>query len=207
MQLTITIGGDPDLVKALMSKQKIRIEQTDLLYAGERQKTRILKRTAQGKDYLGRDFARYSKKGPYYYYPQRTGGVRERSAIARNLQLRVQGGTMTRSGLGIRYDSYDAFKRALGRSTVDLTGPRAPHMLQALTVQVRGNELLIGIWGAEAPKASGHNEGIMGRLPQRRFLDISQEELRMVGQDVATAMAMRLSGKGIPVARVSSLVQ
>lgn len=41
----------------------------DALYAGQRQRTRILQRTAQGVDVDGRKFAPYSENGPYYYNP------------------------------------------------------------------------------------------------------------------------------------------
>lgn len=193
MRITIAIGGN-ELVRQLMEQGEIRIEETDLLYAAERQKTRILERTMAGKDYMERPFAPYSETGPYYYYPQTSGYRFERVAVTKGFNFRVGGGNVTRSGLGIRYDSYGAFKRALGRTVVDLMGPRAPHMLQALVAQVQqGPKIVIGIWGPEAARADAHNEGIPGRLPQRRFLDVSPTDLVLVGNDIADAMATRLT--------------
>ena len=192
MRLTVTIG-DNELTRQLFKDGKIRALPVDLLYAGEREKTRMLNRTMRGKDYLNRPFAPYSRNGPYYYYPQAKGPTGERMAISGKFALRLGNGVLTKSGLGLKFPNYDEFKRALGRMNVDLTGPRAPHMLQALAVQVQGSKIIIGIWGAEEKKAEGHNEGIRGRLPQRRFIDVSAEDIRLIGEDVADSMAARLS--------------
>jgi hypothetical protein len=192
MRLTISIG-DNALTRELLREGKITVTTGDLLYAGEREKTRILNRTMKGYDFMNRPFAPYSRNGPYYYYPQGNGYRAERVAITARFQSRLGSGIVTRSGLGIKFESYDAFKKGLGRMNVDLTGPRAPHMLQALVVQVQGTTLMIGIWGPEEKKAEGHNEGIKGRLPQRRFLDLSSEDLNAIGRDVADSMSIRLS--------------
>lgn len=191
MRLIISVA-DNELMRQVR-QGKIKVTAGDLLYAGEREKTRILNRTARGLDFLNRPFAPYSRKGPYYYYPQGKGYRAERLAITARFQSRLGGGILTKSGLGIKFESYDAFKKGLGRMNVDLTGPRAPHMLQALAVQVQENRLLIGIWGPEEKKAEGHNEGIRGRLPQRRFLDLSTQDLALIGQDIAMSMSLRLS--------------
>jgi hypothetical protein len=196
MRITISIG-DNELVRQLWEGGGIQVTAGDLLYAGEREKTRILNRTLKGLNFLNRPFAPYSRNGPYYYYPQSGGSRAERTAISFRFQVRLGegGGKTTRSGLGIKFENYEAFKKGLGRMNVDLMGPRAPHMLQSLAVQVQGNTLIIGIWGAEEAKAEGHNEGIRGRLPQRRFLDLSTESVEAIGQDVADSMAVRLSGQ------------
>jgi hypothetical protein len=195
MRITISIG-DNELVRQLWEGGGIQVTAVDLLYAGEREKTRILNRTLKGLDYLNRPFAPYSRNGPYYYYPQSGGYRAERAAISFRFQARLGdgGGKLTKSGIGIKFADYESFKKGLGRMNVDLTGPRAPHMLQSLAVQVQGNRLIIGIWGAEEAKAEGHNEGIRGRLPQRRFLDLGPESVEAIGQDVADSMAVRLSG-------------
>ncbi len=51
----------------------------DLLFAGQRQKSRILLRTGRGLDVNGSAFHGYSTKGPIYYYP---GGPANNSAAA-----------------------------------------------------------------------------------------------------------------------------
>lgn len=193
MQLDIVIG-DNQAAQLLFRQGKIELTDTDLLYAGDREVTRIVQRTAQGLDYRGQPFAPYSTKGPYYYYPVgMTGTKGERRAVAARLAGRLGGETkLSKSGLGMRFASYAAFKSSLGRMNPDLTGPRAPHMMQALMAVVRNGTLWIGIWGAEAARAEGHNEGIPGRLPQRRFLDVSEEDGRMLAQDAADMLALRL---------------
>ena len=172
----------------------------DLLYAGQRQRTRILERTARGVDVDEIAFKGYSTKGPYYYYPGKNAKNR-RSAVtraARKLGVAVKGGPNRKGEKvtknGIKFPSYAAFKQSLGRTAVDLRGPSAPHMLQAILVKAAGivlpgtdanqlnlfdtssaeftndtyaNEIVIGIYGDEASRASGHNTGA-GRLPKRR---------------------------------------
>jgi hypothetical protein len=191
VRITVAIGGNR-LVQNLLERGELRIDEADLIYAGERQKTRIIERTLRGRDYLDKPFKPYSEKGPYYYYPQSKGYKGERQAITKAINYRVGGGTPTKSGLGIKYESYGAFKRALGRTNVDLFGPRAPHMLQAMVVQVQPSKIVIGIWGDEAARADGHNTGTR-TLPQRRFLDVSPQDLVLMGNDIADSMAKRLS--------------
>lgn len=122
------------------------------------------------------------------------------------------GARKTRSGMGIRFPSYAAFKAALGRATVDLLGPRAPHMLQAIVVRINGaatadrdvgvnsrpspaTQVTIGIYGQEADRASGHNQGISGRLPQRRFFGASVSDLAAMVSDIKTRILARVKGK------------
>lgn len=199
----------------------------DLLYAGQRQRTRILERTARGVDVNETAFAPYSTKGPYYYYPGKNAKNR-RAAVtraAKKLGVAVKGGpnrkgeSVTR--VGIKFASYAAFKRALGRAFVDLRGPSAPHMLQAIIVKVAGitlpgadpaqgnlfadtsvsgdlysnetpaSEIVLGIYGNEADRATGHNTG-RGHLPKRRFFGASETDKTAVLDDILKRVLFRL---------------
>jgi hypothetical protein len=107
----------------------------------------------------------------------------------------------------IKFSSYAAFKQALGRSGVDLTGPRAPHMLQAIEVRAGGSragindqsggsdapcsEFAIGIYSSEkAAIASGHNNGTQ-HLPKRKFLGTSAFDLKQLVIDIYQHMKQR----------------
>ncbi len=191
-------------------RRDVQITQADALYALERQKTRILDRTGRGVDVDGRPFKPYSTKGPYTYYPNgRVGSSkfsdRQNKAAAARLKTKLAkvptkgagGLRLTRSGKGIVFDSYAAFKRWLGRTGVDLRGPRAPHMLQALLVKVASafpKEGRIGIYGAEAARASGHQYGAR-YLPQRKFLGISVPERGAFVNDILARIKLRLGSK------------
>jgi hypothetical protein len=183
----------------------------DALYASQRQRTRILRRTARGVDVDEIPFAPYSENGPYYYYPNgRVGnkktGQKKNHEAAKRLSKKI-GGTVTRNG--IKFESYAAFKAAMGRGDVDLRGPRAPHMLQAIAVKTGSSsnladeeveltdkpnvvdEAVIGIYGKEAERASGHNQG--GRhLPKRRFFGASAADVVAMIQDVTSRVVARL---------------
>jgi hypothetical protein len=156
----------------------------DLLRIGNYFKTQTLERTERGVDADGRAFAPYSEKGPYYYNPSsRNGGPKPKQAAAAKRLLKKiggpgSGGKVSQSGTSIKFASYAAFKRSLGRSGVDLTGPRAPHMLQALTVRVAedGKGVVLGIYGDAAARAHGHQYGVPGKLPQRKFLGATPED-------------------------------
>lgn len=187
-------------------------QQTDVLYAVERQKTRILERTLSGVDVDGAPFAPYSTNGPYYYYPNGRVGKNKfesrtnKSAVNRLLRKLGEtisrkeavgitnpgsGGAKTRNGEGIRFDSYADFKSSLGR-VVDLMGPRAPHMLQAMQISVAWPEVEIGFYDdLSAKKAQGHNEGA-NRLPRRHFLGASESDLRQIETDIVTRIDQRL---------------
>lgn len=205
--MPVIIKGDPSGVVTRW-KQDVRITQADATYALQRQRTRILERTARGVDVDGTPFKPYSTKGPYYYYPNgRVGSSkftdRQNRAAASRLKRKLATGSvvadggvkLTRSGKGLRFYSYAAFKRWLGRSVVDLFGPRAPHMLQALIVTITGSpatEGRIGIYGDEAARASGHQYGTR-KLPKRRFLGASAEDRRQVVADILGRIKERLS--------------
>lgn len=187
--LTITFGGQP--LEVLADKiERANVDVTDLRYALERQRSRILERTRRGVDLNGSTFAPYSTKGPYYYYPSRLGSAKSRSAAAARLGRKI-GGTRTR--LGIKFASYAAFKASLGRNVVDLTGPRAPHMLQAMVVRTKsGSEGTIGIYGSEADRAEGHNVGVPGRLPRREFFGWSASDEKDMVDDLEKIVAAKM---------------
>jgi len=205
--MAVTVKGDAGAVITRW-KAGVRITQADATYALQRQRTRILERTARGVDVDGSPFKPYSTKGPYYYYPNGRVGTskfsdRQNRAAASRLKRKLQRGSvvsdggvkLTKSGKGLRFDSYAAFKRWLGRSVVDLFGPRAPHMLQALVIRVTGSPVTegrIGIYGAEASRASGHQYGTK-RLPQRRFLGASADDRKLVISDVLGRIKARLT--------------
>lgn len=176
----------------------------EVLFALERQKTRILERTARGVDFENRPFAPYSTKGPYYYTPSSAGKgdhadhtrrMRSRDRFAKKLGISKP----TVKGFAIRFDSYAAFKSALGRAGgVDLTGVSAPHMLQAIIAKVTGDggsgefSGTLGIYGDEALRASGHNQGNPARgLPQRRFFDSSKQDIEDFYADLDDRRAAR----------------
>lgn len=205
-------GGDPvRLVVDLTSR--ILPDESDLQFALENQRKRILERTAQGVDFEGKTFAPYSQKGPYYFYPSTQRGrtfqpaARLLSAIwagrstfrseyfkvlnaaAKRFKAKLgdgAGGNVQTRGGGIRFESYADFKAKLGHSVVDLTGPRAPHMLQAMVVKMRsGLEGAIGIYGDEAARASGHHEGNpRTKLPKRRFLGASTDDQKSMLEEM-----------------------
>lgn len=188
----------------------------DLLYAGQRQRSRILDRTSRGVDFEEKAFHPYSTTGPYYFYPSKGAKNRAsgRATFARKIGVgktgitKVKGGgTAERTRLGIKFSSYAAFKAALGRGVVDLFGPWAPHMLQAMIVKVNGvlasdgagessnstpgTEIVIGIYGSEAERASGHNQGT-GHLPQRKFLAASEVDKDAVLNDIFARIMARV---------------
>lgn len=190
----------------------------DLLLVGNFLKDQILDRTERGLDADGRPFAPYSEKHAYYWNPytgkdktnwgaqnrsvnrmvQKLGG-RTKTGIIRDGKGKVLG---QRSGTGtsIKFSSYGAFKRALGRGNVDLTGPRAPHMLQSLQVRVAPGRsgVILGVYGQAAARAYAHQYGNPSRgLPQRRFIGATPEDrvnaLKLLSASIRGRM---LSGDG-----------
>ncbi len=189
-EFTLSIGGQQvdrfsrDLLAAGATA-------ADLEYALQRQKTRILSRTARGVDAEGRAFAPYSTKGPYYHYPGK--GSKGRRAAAGRFAKKT-GGTRTR--VGVRFESYADFKRSLGRSVVDLLGPRAPHMLQAVVVRTRATSSgdvdgTIGVYGPEAARAEGHNLGTR-TLPKREWFSVGRGEDEAIMRDVEALVYARV---------------
>jgi len=201
-------GGDP--VNLVIGwKKALKPTADDLVYAGQRQRTRILERTARGVDVDEKPFRLYSDRGPYYYNPngrlsaalrgrisegQQKGAARRFLTKIATREERGRSGAprLSRTGRTIRFDSYGDFKHWLGRTTVDLRGPRAPHMLQAITVKTNGDaELVLGIYGEPAERATGHNVGTR-RLPQRKFFGASAEDAKRMIRDLYERIKGRL---------------
>jgi len=197
-------GKDP-VEYILDLKQAAQPTQGDLLFAVDGQRTRILDRTARGVDAYEQAFAPYSTKGPYYYYPNgRLGSTRSAEGRKRNYEAAKRLHTKLNAGnrgtpLGqvtpggaIKFESYAQFKQSFGRLTVDLLGPRAPHMLQALVTVVRSaTEIILGIYGDEGKRASGHNVGTK-TLPKREFVAANEEDRPKMANDIKARILRRL---------------
>lgn len=196
---------------ALKHKTAPTIE--DALYVGERQRARILDRTARGVDVNGRAFAPYSTKKIYVAPNSRLSGksrakVSEKAQqnatkrlfkkISRGENTRASGAPyISRTGLSICFPGgYAQYKKWLGRSGVDLRGQNAPHMLQGIQIQATAGasgsakELRIGIYGPKAKLANAHNQG--GRVPRRRFFGVSASDRRAAANDLKLRITERL---------------
>jgi len=179
--LRLTGGGDPVRVVAAHVDALLPTE-ADVLAICEWKRARVVSLTGQGRDYLGRPFAPYSTRAPYTWYPHGHGtkSPKQRAAAAKRFAKKLGAGSVTASG-GVRFESYAAFKRALGRSGVDLTGPSAPHMLQALVSRVVGPlEGRIGIYSADKAEIAEYHTTGTARMPQRRFLGTAPEDVRIM---------------------------
>lgn len=172
--------------------------KADMLMVGNYFKAQSLDRTSRGLDADGKPFAPYSEKRPYYWNPysgdKKQAGTWTKQNQSVNRMIKKLGGSSKtgiirgstgkavaqRSGTGtsIKFASYAAFKRTLGRAGVDLMGPRAPHMMQALTVRVAdgGKGVVLGVYGEAAGRAKGHQYGVPGKLPQRKFIGATEED-------------------------------
>jgi hypothetical protein len=56
----------------------------------------------------------------------------------------------------------------------------------------KADEIVIGIYGPEAGRASGHNEGRPGHLPKRKFIGASEDDKRAMIQDISSRVMFRL---------------
>jgi len=200
----------------------------DCMTLGVHLRGKILERTARGVDVDGREFAPYSGKGPYYYCPAGQAGrqfgeskkdqiVREQRAAKRlHAKLRNKSGAkeagphLSRTGRSLVFPGgYRQFKEYLGRTTVDLTGPRAPHMLQSMRVRCNQqtdadapvgqddhlepcDNFAVGIYDGMAARASGHQDGNNANLPQRRFIGASKEDISEMTEILAARMRGRI---------------
>lgn len=232
---TTASGGDPAQY-FLNLASRTRITEGDALYAAQRQRSRIIERTLRGVDVNGAPFEPYDRSRPYYYYPGgRVGRTkaevnRNKGSVRRLLKITGEvaqyrseftgsmsvGGVRTRDGQGIRFESYADFKESLGRAGVDLTGPRAPHMLQAIGIQTSNHgfasvgddqsdtalsrfvdsvsEFVIGIFGDAAGRASGHNTGFNPRWKrrhQRYFFGASADDIKEMMSELMEHMKAR----------------
>lgn len=229
-QFKTASGGDP-ATYVLSLAGAMKPTEADALYAAQRQRTRIVERTLRGVDVNGNPFEPYSTDGPYYYYPnggRKTTAKQNKAAVRRLLRATAHvtagrseyqgymgvGGVKTRNGQGIRYESYADFKASLGRAGVDLTGPRAPHMLQAIVVSVNDRAFgvsdsasggtrpvevfALGIYGEAAGRASAHNTGYSPRWKrkhQRYFLGANSNDLKDILNDIYARMSLRMKGR------------
>lgn len=214
-----TKTGEDPFRFVLRMGHKLRVTVGDALSMGMLLRTHVVERTQDGVDVDGNAFHPYSTNGPYYYNPSGQSGPkageseeahakREREAVKR--LVRKVGGRLggthqaelfsntephiSRTGRTVVFPrGYAQFKEWLGRTNVDLTGPRAPHMMQSLHVRAGGvdvgpgeqrefapdqldtpaSEFVLGIYGEPAARAAGHNSGENRYLPQRRFLGAS----------------------------------
>lgn len=199
-------GGDPENDLRQM-RRGFEFTARDVQYGADRQRARMLQRTEQkGVDVNGTPFKPYSEKGPYYYNPNAkdqaevlgAGAVgriaAKKSTIRREATFRQKaavnrlatktGAAKSSTGRTLKFDSYADFKRSLGRTVVDLRGPRAPHMLQAVTAKVQhaARQFIIGVYGRKAALARAHNAG--DGVPKRRWFAASREEMKQIGKDI-----------------------
>ena len=228
-----TSGGKDPAMFVLDIAQAARPTVGDALFAAQRQRSRIVQRTYKGVDVDGAPFEPYNSTRPYYYYPSGRVGrdkftIKQNKAAVNRFLKKTAGpsefyfehqgverafGSPTRGGQGIRYASYQDFKESLGRAGVDLTGAKAPHMLQAIVVSVNGRdfgttdsggggggreaaeEFAIGIYGAAGGRAKGHNTGFnprWSRRHQRRFVGASNADLTAVVADIRGRISARV---------------
>jgi len=173
------------------------LSPTQMRAIGMRQLRRNLERVEQrGRDVNEAPFAPYSKKGPYYYYPQaahrKTTSKQRRSAAKRLAGILRKGGAKSisvTSGGGIRFPSYAAFKRSLGRSVVDLAGPHRRMLSRVIVGEAKPDRVTISVLGAEAARAQGHQEGNPKmKLPRRKWLGFSPKERTEVTADIVQAL-------------------
>jgi hypothetical protein len=173
----------------------------DIYLALEQQKSRILARTARGVDVNEQEFTPYNDTRPYYFYPAGPVGKnrskeqlkRDKAAVTRF--AKKVGGTPSRSRLGLKFPSYRAFKLDyLGRSNVDLYGPRAPHMLQAMTIRTQGGTSgTLGIYGDEAKRANGiSGEDRPKGMPRRQFFAASDSDQQAMAETIRERIQARL---------------
>lgn len=176
----------------------------DILLALKQQQSRILQRTAAGLDVNNRPFAPYNSTRPFYYYPNGPVGKqrskeqlkRDKAGVTRfaNKVGRTKG-AITRSRLGLKFPSYAAFKLTyLGRAGVDLYGPRAPHMLQAMTIRSDNDtEGALGIYGNEAIRANGISGEVRPKgMPRREFFAASEADQKGMAETIRRAIQRRV---------------
>ena len=212
------------------------ITEGDFLVLLQEQRSRILERTQRGVDYNNAPFAPYNDTRRYYWYPAGPVGKqrsahqlkRDKAAVTRagrslGMQFRTKADkeqNLTRSGLGLKFQSYRAFKfEYMGRSTVDLYGPRAPHMLQSMMIKAGSmtdegatflessgqdptavsspvSEATLGIYGDAGTRATGHNSDDRPKgMPLRRFFAVSDEDQRKMVSTLEARIERRLKAR------------
>jgi hypothetical protein len=229
----LRVRGAGSVDSVMLDVKKFEITEGDLLMACLLTKSHILANTSIGRDYNDGSFAPYNDSRPFYYYPAGPVG-RERSSaqlkkdkaavkrFGRSVGRAVSGTTsaVSRSGLGIKFQSYQAFKGTyLGRGGVDLMGPRAPHMLQAIAIQAGGLEVpagqnrranmspdegaspcrtaRLGIYGNESIRASGINSDDRPKgMPLRRFFAVSDRVAAAAAKKIEDRLLSRMLRRG-----------
>jgi hypothetical protein len=203
-----TKSGEP-LESVVVSLEGIlKPRKSDLLLAGQIIRAGIIDRTGRGVDADDRPFAPYDESRPYYYNPSTGGGkftgqrftAKAQRAAATRLLRKLEnapGAERSQNGKSIKFPSYGAFKRAFGRSNVDLRGVRAPHMLDAIVVQAVDEGGKIGIYDPRAATiASGHTTGIRPRgMPLRKFFAFNRRDIQDVKDLVRAQMLERLRSR------------
>jgi phage gpG-like protein len=197
----ITFNKDPlSIVKLIAGGAQPTRDLADQIVT--QQKTRILDRTKSGKNFEDKPFVEYSKNGPIYFYPSgKASGrsLKSRQGAANRLFSKItgkkasahkgkgkalsgdSGEAWVTPGGGLGFSSYAALKKWAGRNNVDLRGLQGnrDHMLNSMltktTVKGKDVEGIIGIYGAPAARAEGHNKGTK-HLPQRKFLAASKKD-------------------------------
>src|ERR1700733_4926088 len=124
--INVTGGGSVDAIE--LTIEDFEPTEGDCILGAQVQRSRLLRRTERGVDYAGHPFAEYNKKRVFYFYPNgpvgKTRSKTEHSSAKAGVKrfankLGRTKSAITRSGLGIRFDSYDSFKRTyLGRDNV-----------------------------------------------------------------------------------------
>lgn len=208
--MSITISKNLTALAEKIRKlpKDVTLDAGEKIYVGERQRTRILRRTESGRDVDGAAFAPYSTT-KFYWSPNgrlkgatlsKLGDKKQKAAVkrfAKKIDASTAGKSgaphVSKSGLTICFPGgYRQFKKYLGRTTVDLRGAQAPHMLQAIQVKSTAEGVKIGIYGGEKGSiAAKHNLGA-GRLPKREFFGVSRSDEREVVKDAEARIRAKL---------------
>jgi len=128
------------------------------------------------------------------HFLRRLGGSAARGSSLHSHTLHFKGALVAsishKEGDTIRFESYAAFKASLGRGgVVDLTGPRAPHMMQMIQVSAGDDYIRLSIEDPEkAAIGTGHNTGTARGGKRRHFFGASEADGALMIQDIRNAM-------------------
>lgn len=227
---TLVVAGGGTIDTIVLTESNVYPTVGDLLLASQVLRSRILARTEAGLDVDDQPFAGYNTTRPFYYYPSGAVGKdrsatqlrRDRSKVSRFAKkVGRTKGAITGSKLGLKFPSYDAYKRTyLERANVDLRGPRAPHMLQQIVARAGGAELgaqdqniglddlntpadefTLGIYGEAATRAAAHNSesGRPPGMPRRHFFGANAGDrgrlVTIIVNRIAARAQRKLQGK------------
>lgn len=184
---------------------RVRVTRAQATLLMEEQRSRIVRRTLSGVDADENPFKPYSTKGPIYV---KIGSGTTPSKRARSAQAlsRKVGRKTGRRGSGVtpiggitpggylKAKSYSWLKLDfLGRSNVDLTGLRAPHMLQSMTSRViratnRGVAVQLGFQDPrKGAIASGNNQ-------TRPFFGFGTKDIKLIARKVRAIVSKQIKG-------------